>query len=81
MYSVMSSHLPHTKESSQVRGPCIKLYFRYFNIKDKCSFHVLISDKTLIVFKMSVSYLPILVTLVLCLQFHVFSNTHMQGLS
>jgi hypothetical protein len=76
MYSVMSSQLSHTKESSQVRGPCIKLYFRYFNIKYTFSYHVLISDKTLTVFKMSISYLPTFVILVFCLQSRVFSNTH-----
>lgn len=76
MYSVMSSHFSHTKESSQVRGPCIKLYFLYFNIKDIFSIHVLKSDKTLTVFKMSISYLPMFVITVFCLQSHVFSNTH-----
>lgn len=76
MYSVMSSHLSQNKESSQVRGPCIKLYFRYFNSKDMFSYHVLISDKTLTVFKTAISYLPISVILVFCLQSHVFPNTH-----
>jgi len=76
MYSVMSSHFHHTKESSQVQGPCIKLYFLYFNIKDTFSIHVLKSDKTHTVFKMSVPYLPLFVITVFCIQSYVFSNTH-----